>query len=119
MECSWFREASSFPWVVNDISLLTVRPPAGNVYYIQNICDRDAKLFFAQARKMPEESGDVDDGESDTELRARSKSAGGRRRDSRASSDTVNGDAPEPKKRRGTSARWSPDGLFVYPPMPN
>ena len=24
----------------------------GNMYYIKNISDRDAKLFFAQARKM-------------------------------------------------------------------
>ncbi|PIL24353.1 hypothetical protein GSI_14106 [Ganoderma sinense ZZ0214-1] len=79
--------------------------PRGNVYYIQNICDRDARLFFAQARKMSEDR-DEDDLESDMEQRARSKSAGGRRRDSRASSDTVNGDAPEPRKqRRGTSAR--------------
>ncbi|KAI1788403.1 Mif2/CENP-C like-domain-containing protein [Ganoderma leucocontextum] len=71
-----------------------------------NICDRDAMLFFAQARKLPEEFRDADDVESDTEEPARSKSAGGRRRDSRASSDTVNGDAPEPRKqRRGTSAR--------------
>ncbi|TCD64256.1 hypothetical protein EIP91_004325 [Steccherinum ochraceum] len=28
--------------------------PRGNMYYIQNISDREAKLFFAQARKMPE-----------------------------------------------------------------
>ena len=84
---------------------LTPCASTGNVYYIQNICDRDAKLFFAQARKMPEDR-DGDDIESDSELRARSKSAGGRRRESRASSDTVNGDAPEPRKqRRGTSAR--------------
>ncbi|KZT23972.1 hypothetical protein NEOLEDRAFT_1068473 [Neolentinus lepideus HHB14362 ss-1] len=27
--------------------------PRGNMYYIQNICDRDVKLFFAQARKVP------------------------------------------------------------------
>ena len=80
--------------------------PPGNVYYIQNICDRDARLFFAQARKMPEDYNQ--DAESDSEQqRSRSKSAVGQRRESRrASSETVNGDAPEPKKqRRGTSAR--------------
>jgi len=27
--------------------------PRGNVYYIKNICSRTAKLFFAQARKVP------------------------------------------------------------------
>ncbi|THH23100.1 hypothetical protein EUX98_g8078 [Antrodiella citrinella] len=35
--------------------------PRGNMYFIQNISDREAKLFFAQARKMPEsEEGDED-----------------------------------------------------------
>ena len=87
----------------------------GNIYYIQNICERDAKLFFAQARKMPEEAFREEEGEgegeaeSDTEQRSRSKSAAGQRRQhsaNRASSDTVQGEEPEPKsKRRGTSAR--------------
>jgi len=27
--------------------------PRANQYYIKNICERDAKLFFAQARKVP------------------------------------------------------------------
>jgi centromere protein C len=27
--------------------------PRGNLYMIENISDRDAKLFFAQARKIP------------------------------------------------------------------
>ncbi|TFK46651.1 hypothetical protein OE88DRAFT_1707180 [Heliocybe sulcata] len=27
--------------------------PRGNQYFIQNICERDVKLFFAQARKVP------------------------------------------------------------------
>lgn len=26
---------------------------AGNHYYIENVCERDARLFFAQARKVP------------------------------------------------------------------
>ena len=103
--CSWSHEAS--------ISLCTRYCPcalticvhnAGNMYYIQNICDRDAKLFFAQARKMPEELlRDVEEAESDHEQRSRSKSAAGRSA-RRGSSETVQGDEPEPK-RRGTSAR--------------
>ncbi|RDX46946.1 hypothetical protein OH76DRAFT_1442600 [Lentinus brumalis] len=84
--------------------------PRGNIYYIQNICERDAKLFFAQARKMPEEAFREEEGEaeSDHEQRSRSKSTAGQRRQStgRASSDTVQGEEPEPKsKRRGTSTR--------------
>ncbi|KAI0373070.1 hypothetical protein BV20DRAFT_853089 [Pilatotrama ljubarskyi] len=85
--------------------------PRGNIYYIQNICDRDAKLFFAQARKMPEEIKDAaEEEQSDTEARSRSRStAVALRRDStgRASSDTINAEEPQPrsKSRRGTSAR--------------
>ncbi|KAI9065444.1 hypothetical protein FKP32DRAFT_495726 [Trametes sanguinea] len=81
--------------------------PRGNVYYIQNVCDRDAKLFFAQARKMPEEPKDAV-GEGETADRARSHSTAVAVREStgRASSDTVNADEPQkPKSRRGTSAR--------------
>ncbi|EPQ57776.1 hypothetical protein GLOTRDRAFT_136648 [Gloeophyllum trabeum ATCC 11539] len=33
--------------------------PRGNQYFIQNICERDAKLFFAQARKIPLEEVDA------------------------------------------------------------
>ncbi|KAJ6574671.1 hypothetical protein B0H19DRAFT_1125198 [Mycena capillaripes] len=29
--------------------------PRGNSYFIENIADRDAKLFFTQARKMRED----------------------------------------------------------------
>lgn len=29
--------------------------PRGNTYYIENIADRDAKLFFAQARRVSAE----------------------------------------------------------------
>ncbi|KAJ7102397.1 Mif2/CENP-C like-domain-containing protein [Mycena belliarum] len=32
--------------------------PRGNSYFIQNIADRDAKIFFTQARKMREEDED-------------------------------------------------------------
>ncbi|KAI0647465.1 Mif2/CENP-C like-domain-containing protein [Trametes meyenii] len=82
--------------------------PRGNIYYIQNICDRDAKLFFAQARKMPDEIRD--EGSPEVEHRSRSRStAVVQRREStgRASSDTVNAEEPQgkPKSRRGTSAR--------------
>ncbi|KAI8989830.1 Mif2/CENP-C like-domain-containing protein [Trametes punicea] len=84
--------------------------PRGNVYYIQNICERDAKLFFAQARKMPEEIKGAADGEaSENEGRARSRSTAlAVRREStgRASSDTVNAEEhPKSKSRRGTSAK--------------
>ncbi|KAI0822805.1 Mif2/CENP-C like-domain-containing protein [Trametes gibbosa] len=85
--------------------------PRGNVYYITNICERDAKLFFAQARNMPGDIRDIaDEHISDTEGRARSRSTGvALRRESmgRASSDTVNGEEPQPKSksRRGTSTR--------------
>jgi centromere protein C len=29
--------------------------PRGNTYFIENIADRDSKLFFTQARKMRED----------------------------------------------------------------
>lgn len=32
--------------------------PRGNNYYIENICERDARLFFAQARKVAAEEGE-------------------------------------------------------------
>ncbi|KAI0636564.1 Mif2/CENP-C like-domain-containing protein [Trametes polyzona] len=85
--------------------------PRGNVYYITNICDRDAKLFFAQARRIPESQGAANEEGSDVEERPRSRSAGGarQRREStgRASSDTINAEEPRPrsKSRGGTSAR--------------
>ncbi|OCH93832.1 hypothetical protein OBBRIDRAFT_817567 [Obba rivulosa] len=47
--------------------------PRGNIYYIQNISDRDAKLFFAQARKVVEGEYDDDD-ESPTVVHDRSQS---------------------------------------------
>ena len=101
--CSWSHEASISPCTCPRVLTICVRV-AGNMYYIQNICDRDAKLFFAQARKMPEELlRDVEEAESDHEQRSRSKSAAGRSA-RRGSSETVQGDEPEPK-RRGTSAR--------------
>ena len=53
-ECSWFREASSFPSSAT-YRLLTPGASTGNAYYIQNVCERDAKLFFVQGRKMAED----------------------------------------------------------------
>ncbi|KAH9852741.1 Mif2/CENP-C like-domain-containing protein [Lenzites betulinus] len=85
--------------------------PRGNVYHITNICDREAKLFFAQARKMPDDARDAAEEQvSDIEGRSRSRSTGtALRREStgRASSDTINGEEQQPKtkSRRGTSAR--------------
>ncbi|OSD08443.1 hypothetical protein PYCCODRAFT_1429509 [Trametes coccinea BRFM310] len=81
--------------------------PRGNVYFIQNVCDRDAKLFFAQARKMPEESKDtVGEGEATDRARSHSTAVAVRDSTARASSDTVNADEPQKSKsRRGTSAR--------------
>ncbi|KAJ6480813.1 Mif2/CENP-C like-domain-containing protein [Mycena vitilis] len=35
--------------------------PRGNTYFIENIAERDAKLFFTQARKMREGEGDDED----------------------------------------------------------
>ncbi|CDO73663.1 hypothetical protein BN946_scf185014.g133 [Trametes cinnabarina] len=87
---------------LTDFSFLT-----GNVYYIQNICDRDAKLFFAQARKMPEEAKDPGaEGETTERARSRSTAVAVRESTGRASSDTVNAEEPpKAKARRGTSAR--------------
>lgn len=52
VECSLFPEvcacARSFLHLVN-------APLSGNMYYIQNVTDRDTKLFFAQARRNIED----------------------------------------------------------------
>ena len=47
--CSWFHEVrfTNTAWRGD----LTIRP-IGNTYFIENICERDAKLFFTQARKV-------------------------------------------------------------------
>ena len=57
--------------------------PRGNTYYIQNIAERDAKLFFAQARRVsaeeeapPEVLPAMDAGSTVTPQRRRSDSAG-------------------------------------------
>jgi len=34
--------------------------PRGNTYFIENICERDAKLFFTQARKVGMSQEEVD-----------------------------------------------------------
>ncbi|KAF7367315.1 CENP-C-C domain-containing protein [Mycena sanguinolenta] len=38
--------------------------PRGNSYFIENIADRDAKLFFTQARKIREDEGEQEEGAS-------------------------------------------------------
>jgi centromere protein C len=56
--------------------------PRGNTYYIENIADRDAKLFFAQARRVSadeETAPDVlpaSDRDATTTPRRRSNSVG-------------------------------------------
>lgn len=48
--------------------------PRGNFYFIQNICEREARLFFAQAREMRE--GEDDDEEEGRRSSSRRLSAG-------------------------------------------
>ncbi|KAJ7193796.1 Mif2/CENP-C like-domain-containing protein [Mycena pura] len=70
--------------------------PRGNTYFIENIAERDAKLFFTQARKMREGEGDDDGGGGDGE--------GGAPVVQRAASAAVNGMAPRVNDvRRGVS----------------
>jgi len=33
--------------------------PRGNMYFIENICQRPAKLFFSQSRKVPAGAGEA------------------------------------------------------------
>ena len=46
----------------------------GNMYYIKNISDRDAKLFFAQARKMTVADSEASISRSPSKSRSRSAS---------------------------------------------
>jgi len=75
--------------------------PRGNTYYIQNIAERDAKLFFAQARRVsaeeeaPPEVLPALDGESTVTPQRRSNSTGQTQRRSNSA-----GQAP-------TTARFS------------
>lgn len=73
------------------------------MYFIQNISDRDAKLFFAQARKMPE----MEDVDADRELASTSRSPSKERRSEsvpkRAASE-VNGTTAKAKKRAASRA---------------
>ncbi|KAJ3552142.1 hypothetical protein NM688_g4308 [Phlebia brevispora] len=48
--------------------------PRGNQYYIRNISDRDAKLFFAQARKLPASERDDESESSRSPSKSRSRS---------------------------------------------
>ena len=51
MAASWFLEVVSFKRAPI-LTLIDTFPP-GNTYLIENISNRDAKLFFTQARKVP------------------------------------------------------------------
>ncbi|KAJ6622951.1 Mif2/CENP-C like-domain-containing protein [Mycena sp. CBHHK59/15] len=68
--------------------------PRGNTYFIENIADRDAKLFFTQARKMR------DDEEDDA---PRVSSSGLTPQPLRAVSVAFNGSVRPQELRRGTS----------------
>ncbi|THH20901.1 hypothetical protein EW146_g546 [Bondarzewia mesenterica] len=61
--------------------------PRGNNYYIENISDRDARLFFAQARRVPADEEPLPELQSPpAEVRRRSNSAGGSAAGRRSSS---------------------------------
>ncbi|TFY74440.1 hypothetical protein EWM64_g9572, partial [Hericium alpestre] len=73
--------------------------PRGNTYYIENICDRDAKLFFSQARRV---SGD-DEKPQERLQRSTSASASVPRRLSVESAGPGASAGPGPGKKRGAS----------------
>ncbi|KAI0080507.1 hypothetical protein K474DRAFT_1657637 [Panus rudis PR-1116 ss-1] len=58
--------------------------PRGNLYHITNLSDRTAKLFFAQARKVPE--GEDENGGLESEVDPASRSPSSKRRSVSASS---------------------------------
>ncbi|EIN07013.1 hypothetical protein PUNSTDRAFT_135711 [Punctularia strigosozonata HHB-11173 SS5] len=64
----------------------TVIVPRGNMYYIQNIANRDSKLFFTQARKMPTSTTD---GPPASPRKSRTDSAGPTDRPRRRSSTSA------------------------------
>ncbi|KAJ7154180.1 Mif2/CENP-C like-domain-containing protein [Mycena filopes] len=69
--------------------------PRGNTYFIENIGDRDAKLFFTQARKMREGEEDEAVARSDGPVARAASVAGG--------GVQANGKAKEKETRRGVS----------------
>jgi centromere protein C len=79
--------------------------PRGNTYYIENIAERDAKLFFAQARRVsveeeaPPEVLPALDREPTTPQRRRSNSIGQAPVTARLSSEKA------PPGKRAASAR--------------
>jgi len=91
--------------------------PRGNTYYIQNIADRDAKLFFAQARRVsaeeeapPEVLPAMDAESTVTPQRRRSNSAGQgpRRSDSAGQAPTTarfSSERAPPAGKRAASKR--------------
>lgn len=82
--------------------------PRGNNYYIENICERDARLFFAQARKVIADEDEaagaggavVGDRGSSTS-RARSKSNEREKSQGRATVEEEDGGGG--KKKKGAS----------------
>jgi hypothetical protein len=64
----------------------------GNLYFIENVGDTDAKLFFTQARKVPEE-------DAMREMRDRASTTPGRS----GSTTAVPEDRQKPKSRKGSS----------------
>jgi centromere protein C len=79
--------------------------PRGNTYYIENIADRDAKLFFAQARRVSAEEEDppevlpASDREPTTAPRKRSNSVSQAPVTTRVSSERA------PPGKRGASTK--------------
>ncbi|RDB22191.1 Centromere protein 3 [Hypsizygus marmoreus] len=70
--------------------------PRGNTYFIENISDRDAKLFFTQARKVPQE---------EAEAAVAAVASSNRARSSRPS---VDGRKSAPPQARSSSAAAMP-----------
>ena len=56
----WIPRGESLPLVLSDVrsvDSLHRDTSTGNLYNIQNVCERDAKLFFTQVRSNGEEVG--------------------------------------------------------------
>ncbi|GBE81851.1 predicted protein [Sparassis crispa] len=81
--------------------------PRGNMYYIENVAERDAKLFFAQARKVSKDEDEDDNSSS----RARSLSQKLLLRSHRHSG----GGSGSPVAHRSSSARGSSETLQAQP----
>lgn len=51
MVCLWYLEVRYRLSTTRFTSRILIISPTGNTYFIENISQRDAKLFFTQARK--------------------------------------------------------------------